>query len=457
MIRNYLLWILTATLTGFGVACAAQPVFMDEDRGIPTFAPVIRTIAPAVVNVAVVSEAPTSVNPLFNDPFFRDFFDLPPGIEPQPRLSAGSGVIVDARQGYILTNSHVIENAREIHITLTDRRTLAAEIIGSDPATDIAVLKVDANDLTEIELGDAETLEVGDFVVAIGNPFGLGQTVTSGIVSALGRTGINPEGYEDFIQTDASINPGNSGGALATLDGKLIGVNTAIIAPSGGNVGIGFAVPINMAGAVMKQLIAHGEVRRGQLGVTIQDVTPDLAQALGIKADRGAIISQVLEGSAAETAGLRSGDVVLAVDGVRVEDAGDLRNLVGMTPPGASVELELERDGRIMTVSMRIGGAARSEMGEPATASPLLEGARLSPLGPEMPGYGDVEGVAVVSVVQSSPADRAGLRTGDVITAVNNEPVTSVEELTSKLTKRGDSPMALTVYRNGSAIYLVVR
>jgi Do/DeqQ family serine protease len=409
------------------------------------------------VNVAVVSEAPTSVNPLFNDPFFRDFFDLPPGIEPQPRLSAGSGVIVDARQGYILTNSHVIENAREIHITLTDRRTLAAEIIGSDPATDIAVLKVDANDLTEIELGDAETLEVGDFVVAIGNPFGLGQTVTSGIVSALGRTGINPEGYEDFIQTDASINPGNSGGALATLDGKLIGVNTAIIAPSGGNVGIGFAVPINMAGAVMKQLIAHGEVRRGQLGVTIQDVTPDLAQALGIKADRGAIISQVLEGSAAETAGLRSGDVVLAVDGVRVEDAGDLRNLVGMTPPGASVELELERDGRIMTVSMRIGGAARSEMGEPATASPLLEGARLSPLGPEMPGYGDVEGVAVVSVVQSSPADRAGLRTGDVITAVNNEPVTSVEELTSKLTKRGDSPMALTVYRNGSAIYLVVR
>lgn len=270
-----------------GPAVAQLAAVEPDERGIPTIAPLIDAVDDAVVNIAVVSERPAQMTPLFRDPFFQPF--LPPleQLPPQRQMSAGSGVIVDAGEGYILTNNHVIENGDEIRVTLRDNRTYEAELIGRDPATDIAVLRIDANNLTEVPIGDSETLFVGDFVVAIGNPFGLGQTVTSGIVSALGRSGINPEGYEDFIQTDASINPGNSGGALITLDGNLVGINTAIIAPNGGgNVGIGFAVPIDMALAVMDQLVEFGEVQRGRLGVMIQDLTPDLSEALGVDAER---------------------------------------------------------------------------------------------------------------------------------------------------------------------------
>jgi Do/DeqQ family serine protease len=304
---------------------AAEPVVSTTtQRPLPD---VLEQVTPAVVNIAVTSNSPGQSNPLYNDPFFRRYFDMP---EAQPRMSAGSGVIVDAEKGLILTNHHVVADASEISVTLKDRRRFKAELVGSDQATDIAVLRIKASRLTALPFGNSDTLRVGDTVVAIGNPFGLGQTVTSGIVSALGRSGINIEGYEDFIQTDASINPGNSGGALVTADGKLVGINTAIIAPAGGNVGIGFAVPIAMVSSVMKQLIDHGEVRRGRIGVAVQDLTPDLADALKLTDNSGAVVGSVEDESPAAHAGLQAGDVIVSVDSHPISSSADLRNRIGL-------------------------------------------------------------------------------------------------------------------------------
>ncbi|MBY0511713.1 MAG: trypsin-like peptidase domain-containing protein, partial [Rhodospirillaceae bacterium] len=259
--------------------------------GLPTLAPLVERVTPAVVNVAVKSKMDMEDNPLFKDPKFRRFFDLPDKLPPQERSSVGSGVIIDAKKGYILTNHHVIDDATDIAITLKDKRVFTAKVIGSDKDTDVALLQIQGSDLVALPMGDATTMRVGDYVVAVGNPFGLGQTVTSGIVSALGRSGLAIEGYEDFIQTDASINPGNSGGALVNLKGELIGINTAIIGPSGGNVGVGFAVPTTMVKSVMAQLVEYGEVRRGQIGVQISDMTPELAKNLGIARAEGALIA----------------------------------------------------------------------------------------------------------------------------------------------------------------------
>jgi Do/DeqQ family serine protease len=339
-------------------ASAALP--LAEQGGIPTLAPLLERVTPAVVNIAVVSQAPAADNPLLQDPFFRRFFNVPESpAQAPPRISAGSGVIVDAGRGYVVTNHHVVENAAEIAVTLKDRRQVEAKLVGSDPDTDIAVLKIDPKGLTEVPFGDAGSVRVGDFVVAIGNPFGLGQTVTSGIVSALGRSGLRPSGYEDFIQTDASINPGNSGGALINLKGELVGINTAIVAPAGGNVGIGFAVPSNMARAVMEQLIRGGEVRRGRLGVAIQDVTPDIAAGLGREQATGAIVESVEPGSPAARAGIQPRDIIVALDGETIEDASALRNKVGLTPAGRTVELRLIRDRREMSV--RVGVEERKK------------------------------------------------------------------------------------------------
>ena len=435
----------------------AQPLPLRSGRGVPTLAPLVQEITKTVVNIAVVSKQPMNLNPLFNDPFFRDFFNLPDMAEPEPRLSAGSGVIVDAEKGYVLTNNHVVENGVEISVTLTDRRQFEAQVIGVDPATDIALLKIDADDLSALPMGNSDELLVGDYVVAVGNPFGLGQTVTSGIVSALGRSGINPEGYEDFIQTDASINPGNSGGALVTLNGELIGINTAIIAPAGGNVGIGFAVPINMARSVMDQLIEYGEVHRGRLGVVVQDLTPDLAEALQIETARGAIVSQVEPGSPAEEAGIQVGDVIVGVNGISVDKSSDLRNRVGLVQPGQTLAITALRNGEKVELSATITVPTTAQ--RPATPSKpgLLEGAQLSALGPEMPGYGEVTGIAVTSVKANSPAARAGLQSGDVITGVNNRAVKTVAELMAALPRPGEGPAALTIYRNGRSLFLVVQ
>lgn len=435
----------------------AQPLPLRSGRGVPTLAPLVQEITRTVVNIAVVSKQPMNLNPLFRDPFFRDFFNLPDLAEPEPRLSAGSGVIVDAEKGYVLTNNHVVENGIEISVTLTDRRQFEAQVIGVDPATDIALLKIDADNLSALPFGNSDELQVGDYVVAVGNPFGLGQTVTSGIVSALGRSGINPEGYEDFIQTDASINPGNSGGALVTLSGELVGINTAIIAPGGGNVGIGFAVPINMARSVMDQLIEFGEVHRGRLGVVVQDLTPDLAQALQIDTARGAIVSQVDPNSPAEDAGIQVGDVIVAVDGIPVEKSTDLRNRVGLMQPGRTLAITALRNGQEVELSATIGMPTNDQRGEIPTEPGFLEGAQLAELGPGMPGYGEVTGIAVTSVQPNSPAARAGLRSGDVIVGVNNRAVRTVAELMSALPKPGQGPAALTLYRNGRSLFLVIQ
>ncbi|HEX2479958.1 MAG TPA: Do family serine endopeptidase [Geminicoccaceae bacterium] len=327
---------------------------IDAERGVLTLAPLLAEITPGVVNIAVRSRVERPASPLLDDPFFRRFFDLPEVPRQRDVLSAGSGVIVDARRGYVLTNNHVVANAAEVQVTLKDGRTYPARLVGSDPETDIALLQLDASDLIAVPLGDSGRLQVGDLVIAIGNPFGLGQTVTSGIVSALGRSGLGIEGYEDFIQTDASVNPGNSGGALVNSRGELIGINTAILGPTGGNIGIGFAVPVNMARAVMTQLIEHGEVRRGRLGITIQDLTPSLADAMDLDLRGGAVISEIEAGSAAARAGLALGDVIVAVNGQPVLDADDLRNLIGLMPVGSDLAIVLYRAGRERSVAAQV-------------------------------------------------------------------------------------------------------
>ena len=423
---------------------------MADTRGIPTIAPLLQKVTPAVVNITVVSENAASVSPFAQDPFFSPFFGQS---RPQRQVSAGSGVIVDAENGYVLTNNHVVKDGGQITVTLKDNRSFDARLLGTDPATDIALLQIPAQNLSAIEMGDSEQLMVGDFVVAVGNPFGLGQTVTSGIISALGRSGINPKGYEDFIQTDASINPGNSGGALITFDGKLAGINTAIIAPSGGNVGIGFAIPVNMARAVMEQLRDYGEVRRGLLGIATQDMTPEIADALGLSVKEGALVARVDPGSPAEAAGLRPGDVITHINGERISNSRDLRGHLGVMRPGTEFSLNVMRvDGpATLHATLKDTGAERR-----AARSRLLSGATLAPLGEGMPGYGQVPGVAVTDVAPASPAARIGLRQGDVIVAVNKARIATVEDVDRALEKDGRA-IALTIWRGGALIYLLIR
>ena len=432
-----------------------KPFVFRDSKGLPTLAPVMERVTPAVVNIAVVSRSSVDDNPLLRDPFFRRFFGVPDRPPARQRLSAGSGVIVDAEKGYVLTNHHVIANAQEIAVTLKDGRRLAAKLIGSDPKTDIALLKIEANKLTELEFGNSDQLRVGDYVVAIGNPFGLGQTVTSGIVSALGRRGLNLQGYEDFIQTDAPINPGNSGGALITLDGRLVGINTAIVSPAGGNVGIGFSVPINMARAVMQQLIKYGEVRRGRLGVLIQDFTPDLARALGIEHVGGAVITKVEPGTPAKTAGLKPGDVVVSVNGRKIRDSSDLRNRIGLKPAGARVSLTVIRERERKEVSVRLA-QARVTARPAEKANARLAGAEFRNLEPGDALYGAVTGVLVTAVDAGSPAARYGLAAGDVILAVNRTPVTNLDQFVRELSA-AKGTLALTLQRGETRLFVVVR
>src|SRR5271168_2764711 len=329
---------LTSTLpapVGAPAWAGSPPASAAADSApMPSLAPMVKRVSPSVVNIATrgtIKEQPGR-NPLLDDPFFRRFFDAPPNARPHERQfkSAGSGVIVDAKNGYIITNHHVVENATEITITLLDNRTFTAKVIGSDEGADVAVLQAKQPNLVAMSLGDSAKLEVGDYVVAIGNPFGLQHTVTAGIVSALGRTGINPDGYEDFIQTDASINPGNSGGALVNLRGELVGINSAILSRSGGNIGIGFAIPVNMTKGVMDQLIKYGQVKRGVLGVNIYNVTPDVAKEFGLADASGALVAGVAPGSSAERAGVKTGDIIVSINGVPVKNSGELRNAIGM-------------------------------------------------------------------------------------------------------------------------------
>jgi serine protease Do/serine protease DegQ len=409
---------------------------------MPTLAPLLEKVTPAVVNIAVLQKSPEEQNPLLRDPFFRRFFGVPE--QSQPQIAAGSGVIVDAKNGYVMTNAHVVKDARQIQITLKDNRRLPAKLVGADAGTDIALLKVESKNLLEAKFGDSDALQVGDFVIAIGNPFGLGQTATSGIVSALGRSGLSMEGFEHFIQTDAPINPGNSGGALINLKGELVGINSAIIGPAGGNVGIGFAVPVVMARAVMDQLIRFGEVRRGRLGISMQDVM----------GGEGATVSEVEPRSPAAEAGLRKGDVITGLNGRPVRGAAELRARLGVVPVGETVELRVQRGKEAHAVKARIGEIEKTQA--PAGGQTIQELAGAAFTQAERKGLpGMARAVLVTAIAVDSPAFSLGLRPGDLVIGVNQRRVTSVPELAKAL--RASGPIALNVLRGDFVLAIRLR
>ena len=447
----------------------AGPVNLNEG-----FASVVEPLLPAVVNISTskVVKSQRGENP-FSDPFFRQFFGNPFGDGDQPQQpreqrehSLGSGVIVNP-DGYILTNNHVVEGASDVQVTLSDKRSLKAKIIGTDPRTDIAVLKIPASNLSTVTLGDSTKAKVGDIVLAIGDPFGIGETVTMGIVSATGRRDLRlegPEGYEDFIQTDASINPGNSGGALVNTRGELIGINTAIISNGGGgNQGIGFAVPVNMARTVMEQILKTGKVTRGFLGVSIQEVTPDLAKAFNLPSAEGALVGDVSPDSPGAKAGLQKGDVITALNGQKIADYHDLRLRISQTAPNTSVKLDVYRNGQKQQMTATLGEfpektqtAESSQQGE----APALEGVQVENLNSDIaqqlnlpPG---THGVVITRVDPDSAAAETGLQRGDVIQEVNRKAVNNVEQFRAAVRAASNGPLLLLLNRGGNTQYVVI-
>ena len=434
-------------------AYAAQPQI--DVRGQPTLAPLVNEVTPAVVNISVVTRSPMEDNPLFRDPFFRRFFNLPDKPPQQQEQAAGSGVIVDAAKGYVLTNNHVIRQAERIVVTLKDRRQFPAKLVGTDPGTDVAVLQIPAQNLTALRFGDSDALQVGDYVIAIGNPFGIGQTVTSGIVSALGRSGLSPEGYEDFIQTDASINPGNSGGPLINLRGELIGINTAILGP-GGNIGIGFAIPSNMARAVMAQIERFGEVRRGRLGIAMEDLTAAAAKKAGVSTLEGALIASVQPGSPAEKIGLRQNDVIVALNGRPVRSAAELRARLGLTPVGEEVELRILRGNETRNIKTKIAPPQEVAEGQ-GRSLPQLPGMKIVEIERGSPLYQRLGGggLVVAAVERGSRAFQAGFREGDIIYGVNNRRVQTAAEF--QAATKGAKSYAVALLRGDFSLTIVVR
>lgn len=456
-IKSTIVWLAGLSLLA-QVAFAALPIsWFDDNDQMPSLAPMLDLSKPAVVNIATQSHVQIKDNPLLNDPYFRRFFNIP---EQQPRQrikqSLGSGVIFDAKKGLVLTNNHVIHKADEITVSLTDGRSFQAELVGSDPATDIALIKIPAEALTALPLANSDRLRVGDFVVAIGNPFGLGQTVTSGIVSALGRSGLGIEGYENFIQTDASINPGNSGGALVNLRGELVGINTAIFSPNqeASNIGIGFAIPSNMVKQITDQLIKFGEVKRAQLGVQMQDITPQLAQAFNLKSEHGAVVTNIAANSAAAEAGLKIGDIVTAIDDDKLMNANSLRNSIGLLMVGQTIKIDILREGKKKVLKATVKEMPKqAQQGE---VHPKLAGATFGDIEQGSPYFGKINGVMIYSVKRGSPAITAGLRANDIITSVNKNIVTSLAEFKPYAYSDGKQ-LLLNITRNGQAMFLLLR
>lgn len=436
-------------------AAAGTPVVQSGGE-LPSLAPMLRTVLPAVVSVSVKGRTPVEPNLLLSDPSFHRFNRGPDQSQQNGYdfEADGSGVVVDAENGYIITNSHVVEEADDITVTLNDGRTIHAGKVGADPDTDVAVVRVYAQDLKALAFGDSDKLEVGDFVVAVGNPFGLPQTVTSGIVSALGRRGLGIEGYESFIQTDASINPGNSGGALVNLRGELVGINSAIIGPTGGNVGIGLAIPSNMAKRILEELIAHGEVRRGELGISIQDLTADLAIALGADTGGGVVVAYVLPRSPAAEAGLKAGDIITTLDGEPIKDPADLKNRIGLLHVGAVVQMDVVRENKrkkIVATTRNVEEKTLEVSGE----IPALAGTTLQTIPHGSPEYGGLEGALVVEVKQGSRAAGAGLLPDDIIVSVNRKTVESAEDV-ERIASRAKGPLLLQIVRDSGGVFLVV-
>ena len=450
--------LLSALALSIGMSLAATPGAMAtlpaqiQGQALPSLAPMLEKVLPAVVSVHVEGTDSGQQGQDIPEPLKRFFGQAPGQSQPQPFEGLGSGVIIDAAKGYILTNNHVVNGADKISVQLSDGNEYDAKLIGHDEQTDIALIQVEgAKNLTQVKIADSDALKVGDFAVAIGNPFGLGQTATSGIISALGRSGLNLEGLENFIQTDAAINRGNSGGALVNLNGELIGINTAILASSGGNIGIGFAIPSNMAMNLAQQLIEFGEVKRGQLGIKGTEMTADMAKAFKVDAQRGAFVSEVLPKSAAATAGIKSGDIITAVDGKPITSFAELRVKIGTTAPGKEVKIGLLREGKPLTLTVKLESGTQSSASA-AQLSPALQGATLS----DSQLKDGTKGVKVDDVAKSTPAEQVGLHKDDVIIGVNRAPVHNLAEL-RKILEAKPPLVALNVVRGGESIYLLLR
>lgn len=463
---------LVAGLSSAGIASAKEKVISRESVNLLTrlsdaLAEVADAARPAVVNISTTSTVTMQENPfgdMLNDPFFRRFFGDQFGQQGQKRKykssALGSGVIV-SENGYILTNNHVIKGADEIKVILYDKREFKGKVVGSDPRTDLAVIKINAKDLSTLKIGESTKLKTGDIVLAIGNPFGLNQTITMGIVSAVGRSNVGIADLEDFIQTDAAINPGNSGGALVNSSGELVGINTAIFSTSGGYMGIGFAIPADMAKTVMNSIIKHGKVIRGYLGVSIQNLTPDLAKSLGIKETSGALISGVEKGSPAEKAGLKRGDLVTELDGKKVADSTSLRNMISANAPGTKTAVKVIRDGKEQTVSVTLGEYKEKKVIRKSEYNNALKGVTVQELTPTLQDKlnlpDNTTGVVVTDISSDSPATEL-LQQGDLIQEVNRTPIQDAQDYDQVVSKIGEKDaVLLLIYRGGGSIYLTIR
>lgn len=440
--------ILGASLSSTPAPAAAD-VGVALQQGVPSLAPMLKGVVPAVVNIGVRGKKKS-------DPVYHPWFGMIPS-QTQPFQAMGSGVVVDASKGYILTNNHVVEDAETIKVRFSDDRELDATLIGGDPSTDIAVIQVKDGNLKAVAFADSDKVEVGDFVVAIGSPLGLRQTVTSGIVSALGRSGLggNDSELQDFIQTDASINVGNSGGPLVNLKGELIGINSRIFSPNGGNIGLGFSIPSNLAKSVMGQLIEYGKVSRGRIGVTLQNITPNLAKSFGLETSRGAVVTKVLKDSPAAKGGVKEGDIIVSVNGREVKDLNQARNLIGLTRVDEKVRIGVIRDGKPRDLTVTVGKDTQA-LGNGEEIHPKLAGVSLGPIPEGHPLTGQVQGVYVEKIKEDSVAAEAGLREGDIIGGVNRRPVTSVESLREAAGARSDA-ILLYVFRGDGALYIGVQ
>lgn len=447
-----------ALLVSFSAAAVHAATAQPQ---LPTLAPILKQVMPAIVNIAVQGYVPQSIPSVSDEGNQGKPPNAPVLPEKQRKFqSIGSGVIVDPRQGIIITNDHVIRNAQIITVTLNDGRRLKAKMIGNDPETDVAVIKIDAKNLKSLMIADSDNLEVGDFVVAIGNPFGLNsfgnsQSATFGIVSAIKRSDLNIEGVENFIQTDAAINPGNSGGALINTKGELVGINTAIISLYGGNVGIGFAIPINMAKDVAQQIIKYGSVHRGLMGIFVQPVTPELAQAMGYtEHTQGALVSQVNQGSPAESAGIRAGDIITSINGTNITQASQVKTVISLLRVGSEATLTIQRNNKEMKLHAVVTDIKQNEQQLQAN-NPFLYGLALSDFEQESPPHGKIIGVQIVGASENSAGWRAGLRPGDVIISANKQQTPNTEAL-QKIAKENKSQLLVQILRGAGALFVLI-